>query len=362
MTVSTLFLPSDTSYGEIITSPTFQERGNSAEEWDEETKDILQSSLSIVEIDKEIARLEQRLLQLEQHLAELDVDLLDKELQLVEKREAAGKVLRSYFMGDRTDLLLSILGSTSLESVLKKIEFYELIMKHDQHILNSYKDQHEALEQQYGEYTAEQIKIEQATLALQEQREEVIRLEKQIDEKLANRDDSEKILLLMDELTRMWNEEGIEQVEHYLYLLNDAMQKFPTWLQKQSEYTKIKALTYTINLPEQALNDFLREQHEDFNHFAFSFTNDQLVVKGQDDNLEIELIGQYTIIDEPRHFIQFTIDSLYFNKFSLPKTTIDDLMLKYDLNFYPALIVSFLRATEVQLSDGYLKIELKLKL
>jgi len=335
---------------------------NSDNNWDEETKQILQSSLSVVEIDKEIERLKVKLGHLEDELTRLDLELTEQELLLIEKREAAGKVLRSYFIGQRTDMFLSILNSKSLESFLKKLEFYELIIQHDQKVMTSYKQQQMDIELQYATYIAEQIKVEQAKLALEEKRDEVVKLEEDINSRLANRDDSDKILLLMEELTRQWNEEGIEKVEHYLYLLNEAMLEFPNWLQKQSEYTKIKGLTYNVQLPEQALNDFLREQDAAFEHFSFSFIEDHIVAKGKENHLEIELSGHYTIVNEPRHYIQFTIDSLYFNKLLLPQSTIDELMNKYDLNFYPALIVSFLQASEVKLSDGYLSIQLKLKI
>lgn len=333
-----------------------------SEEWDEETIDILQSSLSIVEIDREIDRLEQKLVDLEHTLNELDDELTYQEILLIEKQEAAGKVLRSYFMGERTELFFSLFNSQTLDSFLRKLDFYEFIMNKDRHILNSYKEQQAQLHLQYGAYVAEQIKIEQAKLALQTQREQVAKLELQIDEKLANRSDSEKILLLISELNRQWNEVGIEKIEHYLYLLNEAMYQFPTWIQQQTEYTKIKGLSYTVNLPEEALNAFLREQNSDFNNFSFSFQEGSIIAKGIENNVEIELTGHYTIINEPKHYIEFTIDSLYFNKFSLPQSTIDDLMSKYDLNFYPALIVSFLQATDVELSNGNLYIQLKLKI
>lgn len=361
ITISTLFSPLPTSYGENQTEISHS-LGTNVEDYDDEIKDILQSSLSIVEIDREIGRLEVRLLELEEQLDLLDLELTEQELLLVEKKEAAGQVLRSYFIGDRTEMLFALLNSRSLDTFLRKLEFFELIMKRDQRILTSFKEQQTLLEQQYAAYIAEQVKIEQTTFALQTKRTEIVKLEQDIDDKLANRTDSEKILLLMEALTNKWNEDGIEKIEHYLYLLNDAMLNFPTWLQQQTEYTKLKGLSYYVELPEDALNTFLREQHPDFESFSFSFSNGQIIAKGKDDDMAIELTGRYTIINEPRHYIQFSIDSLYFNSFALPQSTIDDLMSKYDLNFYPGLIVSFLQATSVELSDGYLNIQLKLKL
>ena len=329
---------------------------------DEELYNILQSSLSIIEIDKEISRLKEKQDTLKKQLEWLDIELMEQEVELAEKREKAGKVLRAYFMGERNDIILALFNSQSLESFLKKLEFIEFILQYDKRILDSYIQEYNSLNEQYEVYWQEEQALQEATYKLEVQRERIITLEKQVDDQLKGRSDTEKVLLLIKELTAAWEENGVVQVEQYLHYLADAMQALPSWLQKNDKYLSMKALKYTISLPDTALNAFLVEHNNAFSDFSFTFKQDKIIAYGKKDDLEVELHGHYAIVDEPSHMIAFTIDSLFFNGFKLPATTIEDLEAKYNMNFYPSLIFSLLRANYVEIEDGMLTIELQLKL
>jgi hypothetical protein len=56
------------------------------------------------------------------------------------------------------------------------------------------------------------------------------------------------------------------------------------------------------------------------------------------------------------------VDDLLFNGFTLPDTTRAALEKEFDLGFYPGLMISFLKAKEVEIKDGELIIRLTLSL
>lgn len=331
-------------------------------EEDEDVQYMLQSSLSIVEIDKEIERVQQELQLLDQNLTTMKIHIEQQEEQIAAKREQAGKVLVAYYKGERTNLFFSILKSDTLEGLLMALDFLDLIMKQDQKALSAYIEHYDNLKASYDQYEANKIQLELKEVALQEQREHVIALENQIQQKLEGRSDAERILILMQQLNSFWETKGLTEVQTYFKALAEAMNHLPEWLQKNQQYISMKGFKYSIELPDSALNEFLREQDKIFNHLEFVFEENQIVAKGNHDDISINISGNYSIAEDPTNHIKFTVDSLVFNGFVLPQSTVTDLERQFDLNFYPSYIISMLKAKDVQLTDGTLTIELQLKL
>src|SRR5690606_1940401 len=112
---------------------------------DEELHDILQSSLSIVEIDKEIERIQARQLTLQEQILDTELKLYEGEDAIENKRKQAGKVLAAYYKGERIDIYLSILKSKSLEQFLYSLEMIEYILSQDRRLLDAYIEDYEAL-------------------------------------------------------------------------------------------------------------------------------------------------------------------------------------------------------------------------
>lgn len=328
----------------------------------DDVKNILQSSLSIVELDKEILQVQDQQKRIEIELAELDTVILEQEMNIEHKQEQAGNILRAYYMGEREGLIGSLLRSSTLQSFLAAIEYIELILKHDKHILTTYIDQFRHLEHTYEQYIEEQEKLNSLEEQLQAQRARVLALEQQVSNQLEGRTDADRIRLLISGLTTFWEEKGLQQVKDYFYELSKAMNQLPAWIQKNSQYFEMKGFKYTISLPDHALNTYLREYDEMFNDFEFSFAEQKITATGKKDDIEITISGYYSIEDEPKHRIHFTVDALYFNGFLLPDYTKEALEEEFDLNFYPSLILSFLRAKSVSISDGQLIIELQLSI
>lgn len=84
----------------------------------QEESQILQDSLSIVEIDHEIERISQEQQTLLQRQQELRSNLTVQKEQMTIQRKRAGSVLRSYYMGERDKLLSVVLGAKSIRQLL----------------------------------------------------------------------------------------------------------------------------------------------------------------------------------------------------------------------------------------------------
>lgn len=323
---------------------------------------LLEKSLSVVEIDKEIIRIQEQKQQLMLTMTDTEKQLLIQEQQIADKQAEAGNVLRAYYMGERDFLLSALLSFDSLSELFQMLDYAEIILTHDKHTLNTYVEQYKKVKVGYEKLEARQNELNTIEQQLKTQRERVVALEKQLDEQLAGRSDADRIRILMKELTSYWETAGIAEVKQYFRALSKAMQKLPSWVQENKQLLEIKGFQYTIRVPEDDLNTFLREQNDIFNHFSFEFIDDKVIAQGKRDNMEIKISGHYTIENDPKNAILFHVDELIFNGFSLPDTTRSALEKEFDLGFYPDLIVSFLKANAVEMKDGELTIKLSLKL
>lgn len=329
---------------------------------DEELRQILQSSLSIVEIDQEIERIGEKLNNLQQKLMDTELLLYEQEIDIEEKRVQAGRVLTAYYKGERVGIYLSLLQVENFEQLLHSWELLEHIMRRDRDILTTYKEQYEELLTLYEQFAYEQEQLQLMEQQLQQQRKRVLALEQEIDEQLSGRSDAERVAMLIKQLTEHWQQEGIVQVKTYFNKLALAMNDLPKWLQRNKQYMSNKGFTYTITLPQDALNEYLRNYDPMFDAFEFKFQDDKIVAYGENDQLSVEISGQYSIVNEPENYIQFTIEDLLFNGFTLPDTTRAQLEQQFDLNFYPGAILKLLKATSVEVTEGKLTIVLKLSL
>ncbi|EFM12802.1 conserved hypothetical protein [Paenibacillus curdlanolyticus YK9] len=324
-------------------------------------KELLEKSLSVVEIDKEIARVQTKQTQLEASLSDTSARISQQEQSAAKQREQAGKVLRSYYMGERDWLLAALFSFHSLQQWFMLLDYMDLILSRDREVLERYAEQTLALRKQYDRQAEEKDKLAETEAVLRKQRERVEKLQQEMDITLEGRSDADKLRLMMEEMNQYWNNVGLSEVRTYFKALSDAMQHLPDWVQDHKEMLEIDGFEYTLRIPEQALNDFLREQNELFNKFAFQFKDGQVIASGERDGISVEVAGSYTIETEPSS-IQFHVQSLTFNDLALPDTTRQDLEKQFDLNFYPQKIVSFLTAKSVSIENGELILILKVKL
>lgn len=329
---------------------------------DEAIQQLLEKSLNVVEIDHEIERIQAQKLILNKEMSTTKQQLEDQELQIADKKEAAGKVLRAYYMGERDALLSALLSFNSLADLFAMMDYIDIIFAQDRLALDTYKTQYQLLKDNYAKLEGRQQELDEVEAQLHIQRERVLELERQIDGELAGRSDADRLRLLMQELTNHWETEGVNEVRQYFIALSKAMKKLPSWVQDNKQYLDIDGFNYTLHIPEDALNAFLREQDERFKLFSFIFKDGQVTAQGVKDGMELSVSGHYTVEDEPQNGLIFHIDKLLFNGFALPDTTRSELEDQFDLGFYPGLIISFLKATSVEIEDGELVVQLRVKL
>lgn len=325
-------------------------------------RDLLEKSLSVVEIDKEIERIQEKKKELLATMSEAESELLEQELHIADKREQAGEVLRAYYMGERDSLFSALLTMKSWTRFFQVLDYVDIIVSQDKSKLNGYIDQFRGMQDDYKQLEGKQAELAEVERRLLEQRERVLALEQSVEGQLDGRSDSDRIRLLIQELTSFWETAGLTEVRDYFKALSAAMGKLPQWVQDNRDMLEIKGFNYTIRVPEDKLNEFLREQDERFNRFAFTFEDGAITAFGKRDGMEISVKGHYSVQDEPKNGIIFHVDELLFNGFSLPDTTRSSLEGEFDLGFYPGLLMSFLKAKEVEINDGELVIKLAVAL
>ncbi|MBW7473668.1 hypothetical protein K0T92_02785 [Paenibacillus oenotherae] len=329
---------------------------------DEEVRTILEKSLSLVELDKEISRIAQQQQILTSRIKQSGDELRRHELRIAAHREDAGRILRSYYTGERDVLLTALLSSRSLADLLASLDYVNVIFSNDHHTLNDYSKQYRELKKSIKGLDDQSRQLAEVDKRLKAQRLRVLALQQDVDNRLGGRSDEDSLRLMIDELTNYWHNVGLYEVKRYFKALASAMREMPGWIQGNKEMLEIDGFNYTLTIEEAQLNAFLREQNELFNNFAFQFKKETVTVTGVRDGLEVTLSGHYTVENEPVNGLRFHVDELIFNGLSLPDTTRQSLEEEFDLGFYPGKIVTFLKTRSVEIEDGKLIVKLSISL
>lgn len=327
---------------------------------DEEVRRILEKSLSVVEIDKEIARTQEQQAAISTKLVQSQDELDNQKESMTKYQEEAGAVLRAYYTGERDFWLTALLSSDNLSSLLMMVDYFDFIFSNDQLTLNTYTKQYRELKNEIAKLDKQSDQLSKVQKRLEEQRNRVAALQEDVDSRLSGRSDADKLRLMINEFNEYWNNVGLLEVKRYFSALSKAMNKLPGWVQENKDMLEIDGFNYTLTIPDEKLNTFLREQNELFNNFAFSFHNDSVEVNGKRDGMEVQLSGHYTV--EETGSILFHVDELIFNGLALPDTTRQSLEEEFDLGFYPQKMVSFLKTKSVQIEDGKLIVKLSISL
>lgn len=329
---------------------------------DEEARQIIEKSLSLVELDKEINRIAGQQQGIAAKLKRSNDELKLQEQAIEDQRENAGRVLRSYYKGERNILFAALFSAQSIRDVLTVMDYVNVIFTNDHHTLNSYLKQYQDIKKSVAALNEQSRQLEEVKIQLKAQRERVVALQKDVDGKLGGRSDADRLRLMIEELTGFWENVGLYEVKRYFKALAGAMKEMPNWVQDNKGMLAIDGFNYTLTVQEAELNAFLREQNELFNNFAFQFKENSVNVTGKRDGLEVTISGHYTVEEEPRNGIRFHVDELIFNGLSLPDTTRKSLEEEFDLGFYPGKIVNFLKAKSVIIEEGNLIVKLSISL
>jgi Membrane-bound metallopeptidase len=235
---------------------------------DEEIRELLEKSLNIAELDKEIGRIAGQRRETAGQVRALSDRIAGLETELDMRRERVGDVLRSWYTGERDALLAAILSSDSLSDLLAMLDYLGEMLSHDKFTINAYRKQREDWLKERERLIAEERRLAEIEENLRRQRERVIRLRAEVDGIIASSGDGERLRLLIAEWIAWWENTGLPEVERHFRALADAMVNLPAWLAERKDLVKQSGFTYTVRLPEDDLNEFLRDQNPLFESFA----------------------------------------------------------------------------------------------
>lgn len=326
----------------------------------EETRRLLEQTLSSAEIEREILRITAEQKVLEKKVSLLSKQAAEKEAAIADQQERAGAVIRSYYMGDRDSLLAALLSAKSISRMLALYDYYEIIIGQDRDILDQYEEQYKDMKSTITASLRSSKELEELKTALTEQKTRVAALNEEIEGGISASSDPESMSALLNEFTRYWENIGIHEVRTYFKALSSAMNHLPQFVQSKSGMLTRKGMTYTLALKEEDLNTFLVSQNELFKDFAFHFNKGQVTASGTSGGLTLTLTGHYTIENEPVNGLMFHVDNVVFNGLELPDSTRQSLEEEFDLGFYPEKLVSLLHATEVESKEGVLYVKLSI--
>ncbi|MFD3258483.1 coiled-coil domain-containing protein [Paenibacillus lentus] len=328
----------------------------------EEEQEVLEKSLSIVEIDREITRIEIKQQDTERSMLKLSRELAKTEGQMLVSQERAGARLRAYYMGEREDLLAALLSANSWKDFFTVLDYYQLIMERDRDVLAAYKKELAKLNKSNKQLSALAGELEEMKNNLLKQRERVVELQRSVDGKLGASTDPEHLRAMIEELTTYWENVGLHEVRRYFRALASAMMDFQDFLKDHQDSLVSENGGYVLVIREEDLNAFLHGKNALLSNMAFIFEEEKIIATGSREGLDLRVEGHYSVENEPQNAIVFHVDRLVFNGLELPDTTRLELQNDFDLGFYPQKIVPFVKAEEAVIQKGTLTVKLKLSL
>jgi peptidoglycan hydrolase CwlO-like protein len=329
-----------------------------AEPYSEETRKLLEKSLSVVEIDREIKRIEGLQSATQTEIKQTEDRLTRQQFAIAAAREKAGRVLRSYYMGYKNMWLSAALSADSLPELIRVLEWMDLIMESDRNTMTRYRNEYADLRKGYDKLHRDEKNLADVRNQLVSQRDRIAALQKEVDDALAASGNGPELQRLMDELQAYWKNVGLSEVKKQFGALADAMEQLPEWIQKTPGVLKTNGLKARLTLTDRQLNEYLRSKDSRFDHFEIKFLDGSMRIAGTSGNMSVEVAGNYTVEDEPENAIQFHVTELIFNGLALPDTTRADLEREFDLGFYPQQMIKYVKAKSVKLETGKLTVDL----
>lgn len=329
----------------------------------EQLKQLLQKGLTIHEMEQEIARLTSKEIDIMNEIKALERETVEQESLVAATKKQAGKVLRSYYLGERDSLWLLLLSLNSISEAIAALEFISTILSSDQKKLNDYYAAEQQLQHLLQLAKETQVNLQLVKQQFVEQRDAQLALQQELDRELEARPDGEQIKEQISQLTTNWEEEGLPVFRLYLQAFADAMEHLPEIQSMYSNVLSLKGANILLTMTDEQLNGFLASQDPILEHMTFQFNDDQVQAGGQHEGIQMMITGQFSLELEPDNVIRFTINELFYNDFVLPETTVAHLQEQFAFSFYPEHI-SFLgltfKATELIVESGQLTVKLSL--
>lgn len=334
----------------------------SAAQLDPQTRQLLEDSLSVTELDHEITRIHQEEQAARTRYEQLEQQSIISQQQFNDAKIQSDKVLIAYYTGEREQLRNAFWAAGSISGVIAFYEYYKMILDHDQQVMADYRTRYEQIQSIRSDLLRTSTELNTIGSRLTEQRQRVASLQTRIHTGLASSSEPDTARQLIAEMNAYWENIGLYEVKNYFQALAQSMQQFPDFLQAQPGAIRTNGRQYTIVIEQQQLNDFLHQTAGLPDSLQFNFEQNRLVVHGEEGQLALEIIGHYEIENTQQNAMRFRVDQLVFNGFRLPDTTCQMLENEFDLSFYPEQIIPYLRATSVGIVPQSMTVQLELSL
>lgn len=320
---------------------------------------LLQKGLQIHEIDQELLRIADKEAATTKEIQEIENTLVSHGETVSKKQEQAGRVLRSYYMGQREALYLSLLKMDNLMDAIAVLDFIQIIFNYDQVTLASYRDSIQTLKLHKDRLAQTQQELRTLKQAFLAQREDQLRLEEELETELASVPAAAEIRTEIELLTEAWERDGLPLFKQYFSSLSASMRELPELVASDGDHLTIKGSNILFQISDEQLNAFLRSKDELLSKLLFRFADGYITAEGTDQHIHIAMQGRYVLEDAPENRIRFRIDALSFNDFDLPESTARALEEQFDLSIYPDKFILKVEATAVRMKNNILQIQLK---
>jgi peptidoglycan hydrolase CwlO-like protein len=322
-----------------------------------ELRGLLQKGLTIQEIDRELEKLaaKDERLAADMQVNEQRIELSRTEMTTA--KEKAGKVLRSYYTGDRPSIIMLLLTTESFTDLLKMLDYMNMIVTHDNRMLNAYKESYNKLQTLQVDLSRQREELQRTKNDYLAQKERIVTLQAELDTLLAASGNRDEYVRQIGQLNEQWKTVGIPLFDRYLTQLGVSFKRFSELLSTDS-FKMTSLNTADFDITDKQLNDFLRSTNHLFDHLNFRFAQGLVIAEGKEDGVDVSIKGVYKMAGK---VIKFELLGLTFNGFDLPDTTVKSMNESYSsLGIDPSKVAAFLTPEDVVITDGKLTVKLKL--
>lgn len=325
----------------------------------EDTRKLLQQSLTIVQIDEEVSRITQEETAVTLQMIQAEVELSLQEKKVAKTRERLGKVLRSYQRGERTSLWLLMFNAKSFSQLMRMYDYLTLIYDSDKVTFRTYREDYARMQDLSSQLVAKKSDLAGLKAEFLKQRSRVLALQREVDQALEDNPEAAAALATqMQQIKTEWREQGLPLFQKYFSAISGAMQKLPQKIIGDKENRYIKGTSLAIS--DTDLTEMLRSTNPELATLTLTFKDGRFTAKNTDPKLNASIVGYYTVEENPNR-LQFHVEQLDYNGFPLDETTNRALERDYDLSFTPGLVLPMLHAKEVSTRDGLLTVIFGLK-
>lgn len=313
--------------------------------------------------NKEVEQVKNEMIVTRLQIEEFEKSIKDIEMELEQekKRQEAIKervdaILRSMQQRGSNFWLDVLFGSESISDFFHRAYALQTILEFESQMFEEYKTSIKEIEKletaiQYKKEYLESVqkiqnkKIKDVGSSINDLNKDILDNAKD-DKQLLN----ENLKIVMNR----WDIEGSKLFKEFFKELINSVNDYPQYIGKEDLKSK-GFLTYTLELKEKDFNRFLSDRNKVFDNVSFSMEEDTLFVTGYYQDMSILMIVSYEIVSNKE--IQFILDEVWFDGFSLSNDKIKEIQNSYDFGFYIENIMGGIKIDSFDLEKDIIRIQ-----